>query len=120
MKESGLFWGALHVSMLERTLVRFIHERLQSKIRHCLEAGRPSMAVDPADPHFPRVWKTARASNPIKTRAWRKACWESRHVLRLLFPPDFNSAAAVMEQLYRPHGQIWTLVVPKGTSFPIF
>jgi phosphoketolase len=36
----------------------------------------------------------------------------------VLFPPDFNSAAVVMERLYQTHGQIWTLVVPKADVIP--
>lgn len=43
---------------------------------------------------------------------------EPSHVSRVLFPPDFNSAAAVMERLYQTHGQIWTLVVPKADVIP--
>ena len=43
---------------------------------------------------------------------------EPSHVSRVLFPPDFNSAAAVMEAVYRTHGQIWTLVVPKAEVIP--
>ena len=37
---------------------------------------------------------------------------------RVLFPADFNTAAIIMEGLYRTRGQIWTLVVPKGDSVP--
>jgi phosphoketolase len=43
---------------------------------------------------------------------------EPSHVSRVLFPPDFNGAAAVMERLYQTHGQIWTLVVPKADVIP--
>ena len=43
---------------------------------------------------------------------------EPSHVSRVLFPPDFNSAAAVMEAVYRSHGQFWTLVVPKADVIP--
>src|SRR5690606_23899971 len=39
---------------------------------------------------------------------------EGSHVSRVLFPPDANSTAAVMDALFRTRGQIWTLVVSKG------
>lgn len=43
---------------------------------------------------------------------------EPSDVSRVLFPADANSAAAVMEGVYRTRGQIWTLVVPKATALP--
>jgi hypothetical protein len=39
---------------------------------------------------------------------------ELSHVSRVLYPTDFNTAAAVMAEVYRTHGQIWTIVVPKA------
>lgn len=33
---------------------------------------------------------------------------------RVLFPPDRNTAVAVLRAAYSTHGQIWTVVVPKG------
>lgn len=38
---------------------------------------------------------------------------EPAEVSRVFFPPDANAAAALMEAVYKTHGQIWTLVVPK-------
>ena len=35
---------------------------------------------------------------------------------RVLFPPDYNTAAAVVAGVYQSRGQIWTLVVPKASS----
>ncbi|MPZ97988.1 MAG: xylulose 5-phosphate 3-epimerase [Dehalococcoidia bacterium] len=40
---------------------------------------------------------------------------EASHVSRVIFPPDANTTAAVMDALFRTRGQIWTLVVPKGS-----
>jgi phosphoketolase len=39
---------------------------------------------------------------------------ELSHVSRVVYPADFNTAAAVMAEVYRTHGQIWTIVVPKA------
>jgi phosphoketolase len=36
----------------------------------------------------------------------------------VLFPADFNTAAAVMEAVWQTHGQIWTLVIPKADALP--
>jgi phosphoketolase len=38
---------------------------------------------------------------------------ELSHLSRVLIPPDSNGAAALMEEVYRTHGQIWTIVAPK-------
>ncbi len=38
---------------------------------------------------------------------------EPSDVSRVLFPADYNTAAAVTQGVYQTHGQIWTLVVPK-------
>ncbi len=38
---------------------------------------------------------------------------EPSDVSRVMFPPDYNTAQALMRGLYQTHGQIWTLVVPK-------
>ena len=43
---------------------------------------------------------------------------ESSHVSRVVFPFDFNSAAATIREVYRTHGQLWTLVVPKSSAIP--
>jgi phosphoketolase len=37
---------------------------------------------------------------------------------RVLFPADYNTAARVTQAVYENHGQIWTVVVPKGDSIP--
>ena len=39
---------------------------------------------------------------------------EHAQVSRVVFPADFNTALATLEACYQTHGQIWTVVVPKG------
>ena len=43
---------------------------------------------------------------------------EPAHISRVLFPPDFNTAAAMMERIYQTHGQIWTVVIAKADAVP--
>jgi len=43
---------------------------------------------------------------------------EPSDVSRVLFPPDHNCAAAVMEAVFGTRGQVWTLVVPKAPTLP--
>jgi phosphoketolase len=39
---------------------------------------------------------------------------EPSDVSRVLFVPDYNTASEAMHELYRTHGQIWSMVVPKA------
>ena len=41
---------------------------------------------------------------------------ESSEISRVLFPPDYNSAAVIMQNVYQTQGQYWTLVVSKRGS----
>jgi phosphoketolase len=43
---------------------------------------------------------------------------EPSDVSRVIFLPDYNTAAVVMQSLYQTQGQIWTLVVPKYEMVP--
>src|SRR5262245_1153807 len=43
---------------------------------------------------------------------------EPSDVSRVLFPPDFNTAAVVMQAVYQTPGQVWTLVIPKLAEIP--
>jgi phosphoketolase len=43
---------------------------------------------------------------------------EPSDVSRVLFVPDYNTAAVVMQRVYQTQGQIWTLVVPKIEGIP--
>ena len=40
---------------------------------------------------------------------------ETSDVSRVMFVADYNTAAAVMSQVYQTRGQIWSLVVPKSS-----
>jgi len=43
---------------------------------------------------------------------------EPSDVSRVLFPPDFNTAAVVMQAVYQTPRQFWTLVIPKLAEIP--
>lgn len=44
---------------------------------------------------------------------------ETSDISRVVFPADFNSASETMNQIYKTHGQIWSVVIPKN-KMPIF
>jgi phosphoketolase len=45
---------------------------------------------------------------------------EAAQVSRVIFPVDFNTAAVALADCYATHGQIWTMVVPKGKLPDLF
>jgi phosphoketolase len=65
------------------------------------------------------TWENAKNEQSHQDPAMAEAMLgEPSHVSRVVFPPDHNAAAAVIREVYRTRGQIWTLVVPKGSAIP--
>jgi len=86
---------------------------------HCLEAGRPQRWLSMPLILTSHTWENGKNEQSHQDPSMAEAMLgEPSHVSRVLFPADFNGAAAVMEQLYQTHGQIWTLVVPKAEVIP--
>jgi phosphoketolase len=82
---------------------------------HCAEAGRPQRWLSIPLVLTSHTWENGKNEQSHQDPSMAEAMLgESSHVSRVLFPADFNTAAAVMERLYRTHGQLWTLVVPKA------
>jgi phosphoketolase len=86
---------------------------------HCAEAGRPQRWLSIPLILTSHTWENGKNEQSHQDPSMAEAMLgELSHVSRVLFPPDFNSAAAVMERIYQTHGQIWTLVVPKADTVP--
>ena len=86
---------------------------------HCSEAGRPQRWLSIPLILTSHTWENGKNEQSHQDPSMAEAMLgEPSHVSRVLFPADFNTAAAVMERLYQTHGQIWTVVVPKGDSVP--
>lgn len=45
---------------------------------------------------------------------------EVSDISRVVFPADYNSAMATIEEVYNTHGQVWSVVVPKQATPAIF
>lgn len=43
---------------------------------------------------------------------------EPSDISRVMFPPDYNATALIMQRLYQTHGQFWSLVVAKRGKIP--
>jgi phosphoketolase len=65
------------------------------------------------------TWENAKNEQSHQDPAVAEAMLaEPSHVSRVVFPFDHNTAAATLGEVYRTRGQIWTLVVPKGSAIP--
>jgi phosphoketolase len=86
---------------------------------HCAEAGRPQRWLSIPLVLTSHTWENGKNEQSHQDPSMAEAMLgELSHVSRVVFPADFNTAATVMEQLYRTQGQFWTLVVPKVDGIP--
>ena len=86
---------------------------------HCNEAGRPQGWLSIPLVLTSHTWENAKNEvshqDPVMAEAMLN---ELSDVSRVLFVPDYNTAAVVMLGVYQTRGQIWTLVVPKIDGVP--
>ena len=81
---------------------------------HCKEAGRPQGWLSIPLVLTSHTWENAKNEQSHQDPVMAEAMLGERSdVSRVLFVPDYNTAAVVMQGVYRTQGQIWTLVVPK-------
>ncbi len=65
------------------------------------------------------TWENAKNEQSHQDPAMAEAMLgEVSNVSRVIFIPDYNTAAVVMRELYQTHGQFWTLVIPKYDVIP--
>ncbi len=99
-----------------------MHGALRQEIifaAHCAEAGRPPRWLSIPAILTSHTWENAKNEQSHQDPVLAEAMLgEAAPVSRVLFPADFNTAAAVMEGVYRTHGQLWTVVVPKAETVP--
>lgn len=43
---------------------------------------------------------------------------EPSDISRVLFPPDYNATALIMQRLYQTHGQLWSIIASKRDKIP--
>lgn len=86
---------------------------------HCAEAGRPQRWLSIPLVLTSHTWENGKNEQSHQDPGMAEAMLgELSHVSRVVFPADFNTAAAVTERLYQTHGQLWTLVIPKADGIP--
>ncbi len=86
---------------------------------HCKEQGCSQHWLSVPLVLTSHTWENAKNEQSHQDPAMAEAMLnEVSDVSRVLFVPDYNSAAVVMQGVYRTQGQVWTLVVPKIDSVP--
>lgn len=84
---------------------------------HCAEAGRLPRWLSVPLVLTSHTWENGKNEQSHQDPGMAEALLgEPSNISRVLFPADFNTAAVTMDALYRTHGQVWTLVVPKGDT----
>jgi phosphoketolase len=86
---------------------------------HCAEAGRPQRWLSIPLILTSHTWENGKNEQSHQDPSMAEALLgEPSYVSRVVFAADFNTAAAVMEEVYQTHGQFWTVVVPKADTIP--
>jgi phosphoketolase len=86
---------------------------------HCLQMSRPQRWLSIPLVLTSHTWENAKNELSHQDPSMAEAMLgELSHVSRVLFVPDYNTAAVVTQGVYKTHGQLWTLVVPKMEVIP--
>jgi len=86
---------------------------------HCNEMGRRQGWLSVPLILTSHAWENAKNELSHQDPAMAESMLgELSDVSRVVFPPDYNAAAAVMQAVYQTHGQVWTIVVPKYETAP--
>jgi len=86
---------------------------------HCKEMGRQQGWLSIPLVLTSHTWENAKNELSHQDPAMVESMLgELSDVSRVVFPPDYNTAAVMMQALYQTQGQIWTMVVPKYENVP--
>jgi phosphoketolase len=114
--------GGINIAVTYEAFGAKMHGAVRQEIvfaDHLGRAGRPPGWLSIPLVLTSHTWENAKNEQSHQDPAMAEAMLaEPSHVSRVVFPPDHNTAAAVLREVYRTHGQVWTLVVPKTSAIP--
>ncbi|HEU4368686.1 MAG TPA: xylulose 5-phosphate 3-epimerase [Methylomirabilota bacterium] len=114
--------GGINIAVTYEAFGAKMHGAVRQEIvfaDHLGRAGRPPGWLSIPLVLTSHAWENAKNEQSHQDPAMAEAMLaEPSHVSRVVFPLDSNTTAAAIREVYRTHGQIWTLVVPKGSSIP--
>ncbi len=112
--------GGLNIVVTYEAFGAKMHGAVRQEIvfaDHQNAAGRPAGWLSMPLVLTSHTWENAKNERSHQDPAMAEALLgEPADVSRVVFPADYNTAAAVMQAVYETRGQIWTLVVPKGDT----
>jgi len=86
---------------------------------NCVEAGRAQNWLSVPVIMTSHTWENGKNEHSHQDPTFAEAMMgEAWPYARVVFPADFNTAAAVILGLYQTRGQVWNLVVPKAAAIP--
>lgn len=102
--------------------------KMQSALRqeiifaaHAKAAGHPARWLSVPVVLTSHTWENGKNELSHQDTSMAEAMFgEPSDIARVMFPVDYNSAAAVMHEVYRTHGQIFTVVAAKSDMPPVF
>jgi len=102
--------------------------KMQSALRqeiifaaHAKAAGHPARWLSVPVVLTSHTWENGKNELSHQDTSMAEAMLgEPSDVARVMFPPDYNSAAAVMREVYRTQGQIFTVVATKSEMPSVF
>jgi phosphoketolase len=85
----------------------------------CEDAGRPQGWLSIPLILTSHTWENAKNEQSHQDPSMAEAMMgELAPHSRVLFPPDYNTAALTTKSIYEARGQLWTVVVPKADTIP--
>ena len=114
--------GGINIIVTYEAFGAKMHGAVRQEIiyaNHCKEAGkRPGWLSVPLV-LTSHTWENGKNEQSHQDPAMAEVLMgEPADVSRVIFPADYNSAAAVMQRVYQTQGQVWTLVVAKAETVP--
>lgn len=114
--------GGINIIVTYEAFGAKMHGEVRQEIifaQNGIEAGRPPKWLSIPLVLTSHAWENGKNEQSHQDPAMAETMLnETSHVSRVVFPPDYNTAVAVMQAVYQTKGQIWTLVVPKATDVP--
>jgi phosphoketolase len=86
---------------------------------HCKEAGRTQGWLSVPLILTSHTWENSKNELSHQDPAMAESMLgELSDVSRVVFPADYNTATAVIQEVYQTHGQLWTIVATKNEAAP--
>ncbi len=112
--------GGINLIVTYEAFAAKMHGAVRQEIifaNHLSEGGRPQHWLSVPLVLTSHAWENGKNEQSHQDTMMAEAMMnELSHVSRVLFPADYNTAAAAMSAVYQSQGQIWTMLVAKADT----